>query len=166
MNYQSSDPAVLAAWEEFQAAHKAWSAAVDAVPRPPVPEGETFVPTPIVTMSSFSPGAHTLAGVEWTHSLPVPDGWKREGKGYPYTISPKQSTAIGKAAKRTFPAGTRGISLPGMPSTMFVGLSLRSPAIEELDGTIHVSWGDGFTPTGVDPNIWTADIDIPTVVFS
>ena len=159
MIYRSSDPAVLAAWEAFEADTRRFAAEVREL-QPPV----TYDPKPFVEHDRWVPGAQAFVGWECWSDESVPDGWKYERKRH--VLTPKLGTAVGRRAAAEFPRPVARIALPGMPSTLFEGLSLVSPGIKRDGDEMVVDWGKGRTRDGIDPCLWTADIDVPTVVFT
>lgn len=130
--YTTDDPSVLAKWEDDQRRYKEWVEAAEAwVSQWPECRLATFRDSPF--------GVYWVAGVYGPPSDQTL--WRYDRRRTCWT--PRRSL---KAARELVAAmdalSVKGIGqLPGMPQSLFTGLSMPSHGIEIIEGHIYVLWG-------------------------
>lgn len=135
--FRTSDPAVLAAYNDAIAEHKKWGKEIEAFGREVHPDAKPMV--------GWAWGERRFDGLSVVD--PVPHGWrvKSQKRGEDFMV-PNKSLKAGKEwakrMKELYSAPNVRGALPGMPTNVFSGSTLMHPGIDEKDGVLYAVWSN------------------------
>ena len=135
--YKSSDPSIVAAWEEWLAARTAipaqWQAFVDEV-------------APGYSFLAYSRGG--MVGLKPADDGKVPEHWRVEHWRTTDVLLPDRRSKVGKALAKRLDEMPQipSCALPGMPTEVWEhdgtsgGMRIRGFGAFAYDGAVYVSW--------------------------
>ncbi len=144
--YRSTHPDVLAAVATYRAAMADWHERTAALLT-----DLGFVGRDLLVATTL--GHRHITGVEFKPGDPIPEGWRRQGKGSATRLVPRLGLKAGKAIARRIdeakpPADVR-TDLPGMPAHRWNGSAFDTPALHEIDGAVWLVWPYELKATAV-----------------
>lgn len=156
--YRATDPAIMASVEAWKAQWAEWKRSV-------MKFATTHSESSAPVVNTYADGARHLVGLSYEPDLSIPDGWRVTDRGGMTYSVPNRRSKAGKALGAEMDSlALRAFHPDGMPSAVFVENHWFSPGVEELSGTIYLTWAlvleecsddeQGFSKQSYDPSRW------------
>lgn len=144
--YRTVDPGILATWHATREAMTAWPPKVEALMEDLGVGGRKIL---------FDSVSGRVWGVDDDGSA-IPEHWRLDNRRA--CLMPRRSTRDGKKIAARIDAMRRPDprDLKGMPSTTFADdePTLCTCGVEEIDGTLYVTWSAAIPEREVDLTLW------------
>lgn len=146
--YRTTDPELVALWEQWQEARREFSAKCDAF----IAE---FAPAGCEAMVTESFGTRVVGVTVEGYASDLHEGWRLDRKRW--MLVPFKKTArgkiIGKAMEGLHTPDPR-TDLKGMPSWALIGIAICHPGVQPHDGALYMIWSGEGPNEGIDATIW------------